>query len=97
MKTSDILAKIDALRKSDVKNFQTNYFLTPVEDECFVLENEKAIVFLSLEKDFYKYENFDGRSYEKIVENEKRLEEEGIKILSDSTEKIFSSINILLI
>ena len=54
MKTTEILAKIDALRKSDVKNFQTNYFLTPVEDDCFVLENGKAIVFLSLEKDFYK-------------------------------------------
>ena len=54
MKTSDILAKIDALRKSDVKNFQTNYFLTPVEDECFVLENEKAIVFLSLDRDIYR-------------------------------------------
>ena len=75
------LASFNSLRK---------FFNVTDGAELFISKKADA----ELEKDFYKYENFDGKSYEKIVENEKRLEEEGIKILSDSTEKIFSSINL---
>lgn len=46
------------------------------------------------EKDFCKYENFDVENYEKFVENETRLDNEDIKFLSDSTEKIFTSFNL---
>ena len=54
VKITDILAKFDSLRRTDIKNFQTNYFLTPVDQECFALENEQAAIFLSKEKNFYK-------------------------------------------
>lgn len=54
MKFTDISAKYNSLRKTNANNFQTNYFLSPIEDECFTLENKNAFIFLSKEKDFYK-------------------------------------------
>ena len=50
MHKNTIIEKISALRKSSVKDFQTNYFMTPIDDNCIAFENNEAIIFLSKEK-----------------------------------------------
>ncbi len=46
--------KFSEIRKKDVVNFNTNYFLTPLDNEVMCLYNENAIVFLQPEYDFYR-------------------------------------------
>lgn len=64
-----IVEKINNLRKSSVSNFQTNYFMTPIEEDCIAFENNEAIVFLSKEKHFYKlfYAFISLNSFEKLL------------------------------
>lgn len=62
--------KINVLRKTSVERFQSNYFLTPISEDCITFENNEAIVFLSKEKHFYKlfYAFIDIKSFEKLLE-----------------------------
>lgn len=61
--------KINTLRKTSITNFQTNYFLTPIDNNCIIFENHEAIVFLSKEKNFFKlfYAFVDLNSFEALL------------------------------
>lgn len=69
MQKNTILEKINILRKSSVKKFQTNYFLTPINDDCIAFENSEAMIFLSKEKHFYKlfYAFINLNSFENLL------------------------------
>lgn len=61
--------KINNLRKSDIQNFQTNYFLNKLDDEIECFENENAIIILQPEKNFFKifFAFCDINSFDKIL------------------------------
>lgn len=69
MKTNIIFNKINNLRKTSIASFQTNYFMTPIEDDCATFKNNEAIVFLSKEKHFYKlfYAFINPNSFEQLL------------------------------
>lgn len=49
---AEISAKIFALRKYDIQNFHTNYFMAPLDENILCFENEQAIIFFQPEDDF---------------------------------------------
>lgn len=69
MNKNSINEKINTLRKLSIGKFQTNYFLTPIDDDCIAFENNEAIIFLSEEKHFYKlfYAFIDLNSFENLL------------------------------
>lgn len=48
-----IMTKINSIKLIDCFNFYTNYFFNKLDDEVYYYENEKAIIFLQPESDFY--------------------------------------------
>lgn len=54
IKSALIKEKFSQLRKLDIKNFNTNYFLNPLDDDIYYLENEKAVLCLQPDKEIYR-------------------------------------------
>lgn len=48
------LQKINDLRKADIQNFQTNYFLNKLNDEIECFENDDAIIVLTKDKSIFR-------------------------------------------
>ena len=46
--------KVNELRKKDILNFQTNYFMNEIREDAICLENDNAIICLSKDRDIYR-------------------------------------------
>lgn len=46
--------KINELRKKDILNFQTNYFMNEISEDAICLENDNAIICLTQDRDIYR-------------------------------------------
>ena len=54
LKKEDVIDKINTLRKKDIKNFQTNYFINELDEEIQCFKNNNAIIFLQPDRDIYR-------------------------------------------
>ena len=46
--------KVNALRKKDILNFKTNYFMNKINNNALYLENDNAIICLTQDRDIYR-------------------------------------------
>lgn len=46
--------KVNELRKKDILNFKTNYFMNKINNNALYLENDNAIICLTQDRDIYR-------------------------------------------
>ena len=65
----DFQAKINELRKKDIQNFQTNYFMNEIDEKSICFENDNAVIVLQQEKTFHKlyYAFCDLSAFEELL------------------------------